>query len=349
MTTSTEHLRQLKAKLQRVRKEQNVQSTQRRRAFFTSAAEEQELVERMYKPNSLARRLMAFLQSSRLQFALTTMLILDVIIVVVELFLDAEFPACSIVARDAISCCGMSNSSCTCGLGGAPWPYKSYKCAAPLVDTYANPATCDPYKHTVVKNIQLIMFSLSVTILALYEVELFCLMAVLRRHFVRNRLYVIDFIVVTAALILEVVVKVNKMKKASSDASSGDLAGVLTFARCWRFVRLGHGLVSSVHEAHAGAMEEMETHVNGLLQHVDVLQSRLLQLEEMALQQAGGKACKKFGKRRVSVAAYDCMKTKVKGVMQACGASSPGAPTGGATGGAATGSSSSPAPAPVRV
>ena len=70
------------------------------------------------------------------------------------------------------------------------------------------------------------------------------------------------------------------------------------FARCWRFVRLGHGLVSSVHEAHASHVEEMEQHVEGLMKHVTALQDRLQTLEEDALARAGGKALKKFGKQR---------------------------------------------------
>ena len=134
-------------------------------------------------------------------------------------------------------------------------------------------------------------------ILSIYEVELFLLLCVLRRHFFKNKLYIIDTVVVTAALSLEIIVKFNR--------GNGDIAGVLTFARCWRFVRLGHGLVSSVHEAHSGHVEEMQQHVEGLMEHLSTLQERLEYLETQALQAAGGKALKKFGtkKRRNSLQA----------------------------------------------
>jgi hypothetical protein len=50
-------------------------------------------------------RLLSFLNSSGVQHFLIGLLMLDVFILFVELALDAFFPSCSHVERDAISCC----------------------------------------------------------------------------------------------------------------------------------------------------------------------------------------------------------------------------------------------------
>jgi hypothetical protein len=289
---SKEHMAAIREKLTKSKEATDLQATQRRRAFFTSAAEEKELAETLFSTGSWQRKVMSFLQSPRLQFLLTASLVFDVLIVVVELFMDAEFPGCNIIERDSISCC-YANTTCSDYSGQllAGGDYGQL-CDAPYYDA-SYPAKCDPYKHTVVIKLHYVLFSITVAILSMYQVELILLFAVLRSHFVRNKLYVIDTVVVTAALSLEIIVKASK-----SSGSGGDVAGVLTFARCWRFVRLGHGLVSSVHEAHASHVEEVEQHVEGLMSHVNALQERLESLEQTALSRAGGKALKKFGKVR---------------------------------------------------
>ena len=221
----------VKEKVKQTKVSMGLNSVQRRRAFFVSAAEERELMARKYPVHSWPIRLLSFLQSSNVQLVMTAMLIVDVLIVVVELFLDAEFPPCTIIERDAVSCCTANTSSNGIHAGSS-----NNLCAMPLVDTPYFKAACDPYKHLLINNLKFVLFLVSVTLLSVFLLELFCLMGILRQHFFRNRLYVIDVIIVTAALSLEFVVKL-----VVRSGSSGDLAGILTFARCWRFVRLGHG------------------------------------------------------------------------------------------------------------
>jgi hypothetical protein len=224
----------------------------------------------------------------RLAFHSCPQLVLDVVIVVVELFIDAEFPQCGIIERDSVSCCPMPNGSCA----DNTLVEGSYAglCYEPLRDSTISTA-CDPYKFKAVVLLHKSCFGIAVFILGCYEIELFLLFMILRRHFFRNKLYVIDTVVVTAALVLELAIKLT------SSSNSGDVAGVLTFARCWRFVRLGHGLVSSVHEAHSGNVEALNMHVESLTKHVMALRDRLEELEEEELVRAGGKAFKKFGTR----------------------------------------------------
>ena len=273
-----------KAKVKHVKNSVGVNDVQRRRAFFVSAAEEREIVSKMHRPGSWQIRVLDVLQSSRVQLTMTALLIIDVIIVVVELFIDAEFPACSIIERDALSCCSNISSSSSYAYA----PYYS-QCDSPLVDSPQYPAACDPYKYKFVKKLHWVLFIISVSILTIFLIELLGLIVILRDRFLHNRLYLIDFVVVTAALSLEIFVKFVVKKN-----SSGDLAGVLTFARMWRFIRLGHGLVSSLHESHASHIEEMEKHFKEVAGYVGTLQARLDQLEGEALARAGGNAAKKF-------------------------------------------------------
>ena len=292
---SNEQLAALRQKLKNEKKNTALNKVQRRRAFFTSAAEEREYVESKYKPDSFPLRLMALTQSHYLQLFMTSLLVTDVMIVVVELFVDAEFPYCRTIVRDAVSCCNASHYDSSHGsshrslAGGQPL------CDYPYIDMPHYPAACDDHKYASVHNVSYALFLATLFILCSFELELAALFFVLRGGFFKNKLYLIDFVVVTAALILEVVVKYGV------GTNEGDIAGVLTFARCWRFVRLGHGLVSSLHEAHVSQVEEMSATVNGLMQQVGYLHTRMEHLEEEALMRAGGKAIKKFGKRRISV------------------------------------------------
>jgi hypothetical protein len=282
-------LSKLRHRLKKEREASGLNAVQRRRAFFTSAAEERETVEKMYKPGSIPMSVMDFVQDGRVQMIMTMLLVLDVIIVIAELIIDAEFPKCTIIERNAASCCPYGNDA-----GRSLAASYGDLCDAGLSVAYDNGVACDPYKFEALHTLHDVLFWTSVSILCVFEVELLSLMAVLRKHFLRNRLYLIDFTVVTAALGLEMFLRF-------STQSLADVAGVLTFARLWRFVRLGHGLVSSLHERHASHVEELASHVEALATQVTTLQGRLEQLEHEALVNAGGKACKKFGKRRVSL------------------------------------------------
>jgi len=82
-----------------------MQSQQRRGAKWVSADSEARALSSRRGPYAWQTKLLAFLHSPRLQALLTLLLVCDVIAVFGELFIDAEFPSCMYVLRDAIPCC----------------------------------------------------------------------------------------------------------------------------------------------------------------------------------------------------------------------------------------------------
>eukprot|EP00966_Prymnesium_polylepis_P059634 1382729-Prymnesium_polylepis.1 len=112
------------------------------------------------------------------------------------------------------------------------------------------------------------MYYVSVTILGAFAVELVLLMCVLGLHFARQPLYMLDAAVVGTALVVEVYLR------GHGHNPSGELAGLLIFARSWRFVRIGHGLSTSVHEAGHKHVEEMEHHIKELEDELSLTPAR---------------------------------------------------------------------------
>lgn len=81
------------------------QRSQRRGAKWVSASEEAREVAHRCGSDSWQSRLLSFLQCRPAQKVLTLLLVMDVCCVFGELFIDAEFPVCSLVLRDTTSCC----------------------------------------------------------------------------------------------------------------------------------------------------------------------------------------------------------------------------------------------------
>eukprot|EP00965_Chrysotila_dentata_P208191 6184567-Pleurochrysis_carterae.AAC.1 len=67
--------------------------------------EEVEAVRARHGSGSWQLRALKWIHSSPVQFFLMSLLLLDVVVLFCELFLDAEYPNCRIIKRDSISCC----------------------------------------------------------------------------------------------------------------------------------------------------------------------------------------------------------------------------------------------------
>ena len=78
--------------------------------------------------------------------------------------------------------------------------------------------------------------------------------------------YVIDLLVVTCSLVLELLFRL------ASNEVMEVLPGILILFRLWRFVRIGHGLVASTYE-----IEEHKTHL--ALGHIELLEGLLKRYE----------------------------------------------------------------------
>ena len=91
------------------------------------------------------------------------------------------------------------------------------------------------------------------------------LQAVLGPNFLRNPLYVVDVLIVSVSLSLELYLYGN---------ASAELAGTIAFARVWRFVRIGHGLSTAQHESSLAEFEKIEDHVREVEEELRRLRSR---------------------------------------------------------------------------
>ena len=202
-------------------------------------------------------KILHFLHSDVVQGVFMALLLADVIILFVELFLQASYPNCRIIERDAISCCSpdlweaasANNSTTTtvdehmrrflagddeghgdnndshhnlCEDGGVEGAYD---------------ATCDTHKWENIHTLEIVLFGLTVTILSLFLLELVTMAIILQKAFFRQIFYVLDFFIVATSLALELTFHFVHEDILVS------IAGLLVFFRVWRFVRIGHGLV----------------------------------------------------------------------------------------------------------
>jgi len=118
-------------------------------------------------------------------------------------FLDAHFPPCDVVLQ-AVECPNQETVSCL------------------------------PFPHEI-HNIHSFLYILELSILGLFELEMFFLFYCLRFQFFRSLVNIMDLAIITLSIVLEVILH------NSSNQSSA--AGLLIFARLWRLVRIGHGIL----------------------------------------------------------------------------------------------------------
>lgn len=208
-------------------------------------------------------RLLTFLNSKCMQHFLIGLLMLDVTILFIELAIDAFYPSCYIIERDAISCCpGESENPHSFGtavsrLLADPDGHESI-CAAPLIET-DYPVGCDDHAHHGVHVAHNILFSFTIIILLTFEVELLTMMYLIGPDkFFSRVLYVVDLFIVTVSLVLEIVFRTLHNQIAS------DLIGILIFFRVWRFVRIGHGFIASTLEVQHEKLEKWEQYIKDL-------------------------------------------------------------------------------------
>ena len=224
--------------------------------------EEAHHVDVVHGEDSWEAKVLHVLHSKTCQYTLMGLLLLDVVILFVELFLGAQYPACTFIIRDAISCCPKtfdSNaqdehrllgeaSSLTCETGeietGDLHMFRSlaevasdeghHSVCEAGVDTPQCQAGCDPHKYDGVHTAHTALFFTTITILSIFMIELILLIVCLKpRVFFRKSFYVLDLFVVSVSLGLE------SFFYAADDETLQSLIGVIVLARCWRFVRIG--------------------------------------------------------------------------------------------------------------
>lgn len=219
-------------------------------------------------------KLLAFINSDFVQKFLVGLLVLDVLVLFVELALDAFFPSSDAIVSHAISCCPSESSTAydaaakeygqrLLGPGGG----STEICAYPLEETDYK-AGYDYNKYPGIHVAHKALYIVTLIILSSFLLELSALVYLLGpKQFCKQITYVVDFVVVALSLILEVL-----LKHASKDVLSV-LPGILIIFRVWRFIRIGHGLVASTYE-----LQQHKLHI--AVEYIEELEEKVKRYEE---------------------------------------------------------------------
>ena len=143
-----------------------------------------------------------FLHSPKIQKLLMALLFADVIILFLELLFLATYPHCSIIERDAISCCpAAEEENAQHDENGGEHDYCD---ASGLSAAPDYPAACDEHKWQAVHTTEEVLFALTVTILCIFMVELnVSMVALTPQIFFRQFFFLLDYIIITVSLALE--------------------------------------------------------------------------------------------------------------------------------------------------
>lgn len=198
-----------------------------------------------YGETSWNLRVVDKLTSRKVQLCFSLMLMLDVCILAVELFINTQWPSCNILQKHAWSCCP-ALSARRLGNSGDDG------CGENLVVRKDLEILCDTTDHKTVHVFSTICFAVGIFILSVFEFELFTLIFAMRKLFCYNPLYVLDLLVVTLSLVAEGMLHASVI--------DFDAASIIILARAWRFFRVGHGLVVSVHERDVEKIAKLRRH-----------------------------------------------------------------------------------------
>jgi hypothetical protein len=161
-----------------------------------------------------------------MQYAFAGLLLLDILVLFGELLVLSYFPHCSVIVRDAVSCCYHNNNSNHAG------PNSTYS------------AGCDEERYHGVHLTEMTFFYMTITILSIFMIELtISMIALTPAIFFRQFFFALDFIIISVSLILEITFHVL------GDDLYQSLSGLLVIIRIWRFIRIGHGIVELTNEA----------------------------------------------------------------------------------------------------
>jgi hypothetical protein len=124
-------------------------------------------------------------------------------------------------------------------------------CPPPTVEYREHEAGCDPHKFQTVHTVEDVLFIFTVTILSVFFIENLTMIMVLQTAYFKQFFYVLDFVIVTISLALEIAFAVVQQELLYA------LSGLLIFGRVWRFVRIGHGLIEVTAEFQAKEKEAL--------------------------------------------------------------------------------------------
>jgi hypothetical protein len=231
--------------------------------------------------NHWRKRALKFLHTPQVQTTLMVLLLLDVLILFVELFLLASYPDCTIIERDAISCCHIleeEENALTRWLAATTEEEDHAHhdvCDNDFLEAdYESDAGCDPHKWSRVHTAETALFAMTITILSIFMIELNVEMIALRPAiFFRQFFFLLDYVIISVSLTLEIMFHTLSEDKIQS------VVGLLVFVRIWRFVRIGHGIVEITNEMAHADHEKLVSYTEQL--------EELLQQHQIALPEDG--------------------------------------------------------------
>nr|ADM25825.1 voltage-gated H+ channel protein [Coccolithus braarudii] len=236
-----------------------------------SAHDEIEVLILKHSQEAWQVKLMHAIQNHKVQLTLMCLLVVDVLVVCFEIFLDLEYPECRLIKRDGLSCCPVVAAAAVGSHAGHDGlehgrHHGHHALCEAGTEEGALGVGCDEHKYPVLHVTHQGLFATSVVILVLFEIELLLLMlAATPCLFFRNIFYALDVLVVTCALALELA------PSFMADTETRDLLGLILLARIWRLVRISHGIFSTTHEADEGHIEKLEEEVHQLRKQLDEL------------------------------------------------------------------------------
>jgi Zn-finger protein len=229
-----------------------------------------EHVEEQHGSESWRYRTIVFMHQSWVQRTFAMLLLLDVLVLFTEMYLVATYPPCSTIIQECIACCPYSLEEAVLGEhlrwlsseNGAIVDDSTHHeaiCEEGYNDEIGQPS-CDAHKHSAVHTTEDVLFGITVAILSLFLLENIIEMVTIGPLvFFRQMWFVLDVFIVSVSLALELYFHISDSLELET------LAGLLIFARLWRFVRIGHGLIEVTsewtHEQYDEAIEyaqEME-------------------------------------------------------------------------------------------
>jgi hypothetical protein len=224
--------------------------------------------------SSWRMKVLHVIHSKKVEYTLAALLFLDIILLFAELLLLSYFPHCTLVIRDAISCCsGSSNSTFDAlnnessnntsahdtsarqfffrvlesALNSSSSSEENHEeiCEYPsVIQDVSYPAGCDENRYSGVHIVEELLFYMTIFILSIFMIELNCAMVALTPSiFFRQFFFALDYFIIVVSLALEITFH------ALSDELYQSLSGILVIFRIWRFIRIGHGIVELTNEA----------------------------------------------------------------------------------------------------
>jgi len=223
--------------------------------IISQREKEDEFMKENYNHKSWQHSVFHFIEKHTVEYFLMFLLFVDITIVIIEIYLEAIFPTCSIIENNNMICC--------------PEVDHNHRFLATSEHDVACDASieyiCDDHNHAL-HTTHSVLFGCSVAILCIFEVENFLKLAILKGLFLKNSFYVLDLFVVTLSLVLDI--SAHSLSKIATEVAS-----LLVVARVWRFARIVHGVyaehVKSQKHQKDKTVEAMDDFIKGIEELVE--------------------------------------------------------------------------------